>query len=53
MSTEAKLRAIFDPIVRSEMKNSWESKWKDWFVTTDTVIDQRTPGKLKGMRHIV
>ena len=48
MSTEDKLRAVFDPIVRPEMRDSWESQWKDWFVTTDSVIDQRTPGKLKG-----
>ena len=25
---EEKLRAIFDPIVRPEMKESWESNWK-------------------------
>ena len=49
MTTEEKLRALYDPIVRPEMKDSWESKWKDWFVTTDSVYDQRKPGKLKGM----
>ena len=53
MTTEEKLRALYDPIVRPEMKDSWESKWKDWFVTTDSVYDQRKPGKLKGMMHII
>mgnify|MGYP003329157010 CR=1 FL=1 len=48
MTTEQKLRAVFDPIVRMEMKASWENKWKSWFVTTNEVEDQRRPGKLKG-----
>ena len=25
---EQKLRAIFDPIVRPEMRESWEAQWK-------------------------
>ena len=25
---EEKLRAIFDPIVRPEMRESWEAQWK-------------------------
>ena len=48
MTLECRLRAIFDPIVRPEMKQSWESQWKDWFCTTTEVEDQRWPGKLKG-----
>ena len=48
MTTEEKLRSIFDPIVKSDMKLSWEEKWKSWFVTTDEIEDQRKPGKLKG-----
>ena len=48
MTTEEKLRSIFDPIVKHEMKLSWEEKWKSWFVTTDEIEDQRKPGKLKG-----
>ena len=40
-------RCLFDPLVRPEMKDSWESQWKSWFVTTDTIEDQRKPGKLK------
>ena len=47
MSIEEEYRAIFDPIVRPEMRESWEKNWKSWFVTTKEVEDQRFPGKLK------
>ena len=40
-------RSLFDPLVKPEMRESWEANWKSWFVTSDAVIDQRTPGKLK------
>ena len=40
-------RSIYDPIVRPEMRQSWELNWKSWFVTTEAVEDQRCPGKLK------
>ena len=48
MDLEQKLRAVFDPIVRPDMRESWEKQWKDWFCTTTEVEDQRWPGKLKG-----
>ena len=44
---ETQYRAFFDPIVRPEMRDSWEANWKSWFVTTEQVEDQRFPGKLK------
>ena len=47
MSTEQKYRAVFDPIVRPEMRESWEAQWKNWFVTTGTIEDGLKPGKLK------
>ena len=47
MDLESQYRAIFDPIVRPEMRDSWEATWKSWFVTTNAVEDQRFPGKLK------
>ena len=47
MSPEEQLRAVFDPIVKPEMRQSWEENWKSWFVTTATVEDERFPGKLK------
>lgn len=46
-SLEKQLTSMFDPIIRPEMRESWETQWKQWFVTTDTVEDQRWPGKLK------
>ena len=45
---EVYYRAIFDPIVREDMRESWERNWKSWFVTTNEVLDERTPGKMKG-----
>ena len=45
---ETQLRALFDPLVKPEMRESWESQWKLWFVTTSCVEDLRKPGKLKG-----
>ena len=47
-SKEEQLRALFDPLVKPEMKESWERQWKDWFVTTSCIEDLRKPGKLKG-----
>ena len=47
MSLESQLRAILDPLVNPNMRESWEENWKSWFVTTQEVEDQRKPGKLK------
>ena len=47
MTPEEELRAVFDPIVKPEMRQSWEENWMKWFVTTDAVEDERFPGKLK------
>ena len=44
---ETQLRAIFDPIVKPEMRASWEANWKNWFCTTTETKEIRTPGKLK------
>ena len=46
-SIESYYRSLFDPIVRPDRKESWESNWKSWIVTTKAVEDQRMPGKLK------
>ena len=46
-SEEEKYRALLDPIVRPEMRESWEATWKDWICTTTEVEDIRKPGKLK------
>ena len=39
--------AVFGPLVKPSMRESWEKTWKQWFVTTKQVEDQRLPGKLK------
>ena len=46
-SEEEKYRALFDPIIRPEMRESWEKTWKQWFCTTNETIDIRKPGKWK------
>lgn len=43
-----KLKGMFDPIVKPEMKLSWEREWENWFVSTNQTWDIRRPGKLKG-----
>lgn len=52
-SLEAYYRSIYDPLVRPEKRESWEAQWKSWIVTTDTVEDQRCPGKLKRMFWLI
>ena len=47
MNLEQYHRAIFDDLVKPSMKQSWEATWRQWFVTTDQVEDERLPGKLK------
>ena len=47
-SQEEQLRALFDPIIKPSMKESWERTWKEWFVTSKAIEDVRKPGKLKG-----
>ena len=46
-SEEEKYRALFDPIIRPEMKASWEKIFKKWISTTTEGEDIRKPGKLK------
>ena len=45
---ETSLKKLFDPIIKPHMRQSWEEKWRSWFVTSEAVEDQRFPGKLKG-----
>ena len=44
---------MFEPIVKPEMKSSWDQQWENWFVTTDQTWDIRRPGKLKGLCNFV
>ena len=47
MPLEEYHRAVFDPLVKPSMRDSWEKSFKKWFVTTKEVEDERLPGKLK------
>ena len=44
---EKRMRAIFEPIIQPEMKDSFFKDWSQWFVLTDKVKDLRQPGLLK------
>ena len=44
-------KSVFDPIVKPEMRESWNAKWKDWFVTTNEIRDERKPGKVTHSSH--
>lgn len=44
---EEQYRALFDNLIKEDMRESWEKIWKNWFCTAETVEDDRTPGKLK------
>ena len=46
---ETYYRALFDPIVCPDKRESWERQWKSWIVTTNDIEDQREPGKFKCM----
>ena len=43
---EEELNSVFQPIIKPEMKESWNRNWKKWFVTTNEVEDKRFPGKV-------
>ena len=47
MTIGERYAAVFSPIVRPEMKASWDSQWKSWFCTLNTIEENLTPGKLK------
>ena len=47
MTGEEKMDAIYRNIIRPEMIESWNLKYKDWFVTTTEPEDVRWPGKVK------
>ena len=53
MSIEEYHRAVFDPIIRPDMRSSWEDTWRDHFVLTKKVEDCRRPGLFKRMRLFI
>ena len=48
-----KLSAVFLPIVRPGMKDQFLAIWKNWFVTDDTILDEKTPGKMKSKYNYI
>ena len=51
-------RGLYDPIVKEEMRESWEKWFKEWFVTTRDARDEKRPGKWKSkfqfnMDHVI
>ena len=44
---QEKIDAIFLPIVKPSMKESWNNSYADWFVTNESVENQLKPGLLK------
>ena len=44
---ESNMRALFDPILREGMADSFYRDWGVWFVLNDTIDERRAPGKLK------
>jgi hypothetical protein len=44
---EDSLKATFDPVLKPESKNEFYKIWKSWFVTENTIEDEKAPGKLK------
>ena len=46
-SRREKMLSIFLPVIKSGMEKEFLSIWKRWFVTEDTVDDEKFPGKLK------
>lgn len=41
------MKKVFWPIVQPDKLDEFKTKWSDWLVLTDTVEDEKTPGKLK------
>ena len=51
-------RGLYEPIVKEEMRESWNKSFKEWFVTTRDARDEKKPGKWKrksqnDMGHVV
>ena len=51
-------RGLYDPIVKEDMRESWEKWFKEWFVTTRDARDEKKPGKWKSksqyyMSHVI
>lgn len=46
-SRESQLRSTFENCLIEESRDQFYQIWKDWFVTEETIEDEKKPGKLK------
>ena len=46
-SRESQLRSTFENCLIEETRDQFYQIWKDWFVTEETIEDEKKPGKLK------
>ena len=44
--------SVLLPVIKPNLKNEFLSIWDKWFVTEDTVEDEKYPGKLKSKIYI-
>ena len=47
MNEEERIEAVYGNLIKPEMRQSWNSNYKKWFVTTNEPEDVRFPGRLK------
>ena len=48
-----KIRRMFEPMLKIDMKASFFENWHEWFVLSDRVEDLRKPGLLKGKFTVI
>ena len=44
---DATMRALFFPIVKPQLLESFKKEWSNWFVLSDEIEEKKCPGKLK------
>ena len=42
-----KMEKIFFPIVKEGKLEQFKEQWSEWFVLSNELVDEKTPGKLK------
>ena len=46
-SRRANMLSVLLPVIKAGQKENFLAVWEDWFVTENTVEDEKCPGKLK------
>ena len=52
-SRQEVLSAVFFPILKPGVKKEFLSVWENWFVTKDSILDEKTPGKMKSKFYLI